>query len=249
MVTPVKPLAIFASYTTNSNPRSSTQLDINGNELGMETSNQYEVGLKSELFQRRLRMNLTLYRVENNNMIMQDVAINDDGVLEFLPYYFKGGNDTRQGVEFELIGRIKTNWEVMAGFSYLDAKYKNSTRFVDGSRPNNTPEYVANFWTNYMFEEGALNGFSLGAGIYYLGERPYNDYVFTSFHGIEPGLEPWNNKAYTTVNAQIAYHKNNYGIQFLMNNILDEIGYDAYRNTHINRINPRNFAVKLMYNF
>lgn len=249
MVYPIKPLALFASFTTNSNPRSSTQLDINGNELGLETSNQYEVGIKSELFQRRLRMNMTLYRVENNNMIMQDVTLNEDGVLEFLPYYFKGGNDTRQGVEFEVIGRLQTNWELMAGLSFLDAKYKNSTRFVDGSRPNNTPKLVANLWTNYMFDQGALNGFSIGAGVYYLGDRPYNDHVFTAFHGIEPGLAPWNNKAYTTVNAQLAYHKNKYGIQLLVNNIFDEIGYDAYRTNHINRINPRNFALKLMYNF
>lgn len=249
MVYPIKPLALFASYTTNSNPRSATKLDINGNELGMETSNQFEFGVKSELFQRRLRLNATFYRVENNNMIMQDITTNEDGVLEYLPYYFKGGNDVRQGVEVEAIGRILKNWELMAGFSYLDAEYNNSTRFVDGSKPNNTPDYVANFWSNYIFEQGALNGLSLGAGIYYLGSRPYNDYVFTEFHGITPGLTPWDNDAYTTVNAQIAYHKNNYGIQFLVNNIFDEIGYNAYRNSYINRIDPRNFAVKLMYKF
>ncbi|MDG4950355.1 TonB-dependent siderophore receptor [Weeksellaceae bacterium KMM 9724] len=249
MIYPIKPLALFASYTTNSNPRSSNKLDKNGNELGLETSNQFELGVKSELFQRRLRLNATFYRVENNNMIMQDITTNEDGVLEFLPYYFKGGNDVRQGIEVEAIGRIQKNWEVMAGFSYLDAEYNNSTRFVDGSKPNNTPEYVANFWTNYMIEKGALNGLSLGAGVYYLGARPYNDHVFTAFHGITPDLEPWDNDAYTTVNAQIAYYKNNYGIQFLVNNIFDEIGYNAYRNKYINRIDPRNFAVKLMYKF
>lgn len=249
MIYPIQPVAIFASYTTNSNPRNSSKLDVDGNELGLETSNQFEVGVKSELFKRRLRLNATFYRVENNNMIMQDVATNDDGVLEFLPHYFKGGNDVRQGVELEVIGRIQTNWELMAGFSYLNAEYNNSTRFVEGSSPNNTPEYVANLWSNYMFEKGALNGFSLGAGVYYLGARPYNDHVFTEFHGITPDLEPWDNKAYTTVNAQIAYHRNNYGIQFLVNNILDEIGYNAYRNNYINRIDPRNFAVKLMLKF
>ena len=249
MVYPIKPLALFASYTTNSNPRSATKLDINGNELGMETSNQFEFGVKSELFQRRLRLNATFYRVENNNMIMQDITTNEDGVLEYLPYYFKGGNDVRQGIEVEAIGRILKNWEVMAGFSYLDAEYNNSTRFVDGSKPNNTPDYVANFWTNYMFEKGTLDGLSLGAGVYYLGARPYNDHVFAAFHGITPDLKPWDNDAYTTVNAQVAYHKNNYGIQFLVNNIFDEIGYNAYRNRFINRIDPRNFAVKLMYKF
>lgn len=249
MVYPIRPLAIFASYTTNSDPRKSDYLDKDGNQLGLEVSNQFEFGVKSELFKRRLRLNATYFRVENNNMIMQDVAYNDQGVLEFLPYYFKGGNDIRQGIEVEAIGRIQKNWEVMAGLSYLDAEYRESTRFVEGSSPNNTPNYVANFWTNYMFDQGALDGFSMGAGVYYLGARPYNDYVFTSYHGIEPGLKPWDNKAYTTVNAQLAYQRDNYGIQLLINNIFDEIGYNAYRDRYINRIDPRNFAVKLMYKF
>lgn len=249
MVYPKKQLALFASYTNTSNPRNATKIDEKGNQLGNETSNQYEVGFKSEWFGNRLRFNTTYYRVENKNMIMQDAALNNKGNLEFLPWYVKGGDDTRQGVELEVIGRITQDWELMMGYSWINAEYKNSTRFVDGSSPNNTPKNVANLWTNYTFSKGSLDGFNIGAGLYYIGERPYNDYVFTEYHGIQPGLKPWNVEGYTTVNAQLGYTAERYHITLFFNNIFDEIGYNVYRNMFINRINPRNFAIQVGYNF
>ena len=249
MVYPKKEIAVFASYTTNSNPRSASSLDQNGDQLGNETSGQFEVGVKTEWFRNRLRFNTTYFRVENRNMIMQDVGLNDEGNLEFLPWYVKGGDDLRQGIEMEIIGRITKTWEVMAGYSWLNAEYQNSTRFVDGSRPNNTPEHVANLWTHYAFDDGKLAGFNVGAGVYYLGKRPYNDHVFTAYHGITPDLAPWDNQAYTTVNAQLGYTFNQFGVKLFFNNIFDQIGYNAYRNVYINRIDPRNFAIQLNYKF
>ncbi|QAR30136.1 TonB-dependent siderophore receptor [Ornithobacterium rhinotracheale] len=251
LANPTKNIGIFASYTNISDPRSAARLDKDGNELGNSVATQWEAGFKTQWFNQRLRFNATYFNVQNKNMIMQEVTLDSNGVWQFEPYYFKGGNDTRQGIELELIGRILPNLEVMGGYSYLDAKYKNSTRFVDGSAPNNTPHNVANFWTNYTFNQGLLNGLSLGAGVYYLGDRPYNDFTRQGMqiHGINVKSTPWLNKAYTTLNAQIAYNAPKFRIQLLANNILDEIGYNAYRNVYINRIDPRNFAAKFTYKF
>lgn len=249
MINPTKNIGVFASFTTILDPRSADKVDKNGKQLGNETSQQIELGVKSEWFAKKLRFNATYYNTQNNNMIMRDVTTDSSGALEYLPYYFKGGNDTRQGIELELIGQILHNWEIMAGYSYLKATYNKSTRFVDGSSPNNTPKSVANLWTNYTIDRGLLKGTSFGASMYYLGERPYNDHVFMAFHGIEVGLAPWNNKAYTTVNAHLGYERENYEIRAYFNNMFDNIGYNAYRNRFINRIDPRNIAVKLSYKF
>lgn len=249
MVYAMPELAFFASYTNSTNPRSASRQDELGNALGNEVSNQFETGLKGEFLNGRLRFNTTYFRVANNNMIMQDVTTNDEGLLEFLPWYIKGGDDIRQGIEVDLSGRVLPEWEVMIGYSYLNAEYQNSTRFVDGSRPNNTPEHIANFWSNYTFAQGLLSGLNIGAGVYYVGERPYNDHVFTAFHGITPDLEPWNNKAYTTLNAQLGYQFSHFAIRLFANNITNNIGYNAYRNQFINRIDPRNFAVQVNYRF
>lgn len=260
MVRVWKEVNLFGSYTNSTNPRTAQRLDINGDVLGNETINQIEAGIKSSWLKDRLRFNATYYIISNKGMNIQAALENPiTGAIELQTYYFQGGNDERTGLEVELSGRILKNLEVIIGYSYIDAQYKEHTTFVPGSSPNNTPKHTANAYINYSFETKALRGLSIGASYFYLGERPYNDWTQgnVSFHGITPALKPWNNKAYSLLNAQIAYDfkyaknevLNNFDVRFIANNILDEVGYDAYRTSYINRINPRNFAFSVAYRF
>lgn len=260
MVRVWKEVNLFGSYTNSTNPRTAQRLDINGDVLGNETINQIEAGIKSSWLKDRLRFNATYYIISNKGMNIQAALENPiTGAIELQTYYFQGGNDERTGLEVELSGRILKNLEVIIGYSYIDAQYKEHTTFVPGSSPNNTPKHTANAYINYSFESKALRGLSIGASYFYLGERPYNDWTQgnVSFHGITPALKPWNNKAYSLLNAQIAYDfkyaknevLNNFDVRFIANNILDEVGYDAYRTSYINRINPRNFAFSVAYRF
>lgn len=260
MVNVWKGVSVFGSYTNSTNPRTAQRLDIDGNVLGNETINQIEGGIKSSWLKDRLRFNATYYVISNKGMNIQAALENPvTGVIELQNYYFQGGNDERKGIEVELVGRILPNLEVIIGYSYIDAQFKEHTTFVPGSSPNNTPKHTANAYVNYGFKGKSLRGLSVGASYFYLGARPYNDWTQSnvSFHGITPNLKPWDNKAYSLVNAQIAYDfkyvknetLNNFDVRFLANNILDAVGYDAYRTSYINRINPRNFAFSVAYRF
>lgn len=256
MVSATSNINVFGSYTNST--RSPWEfgrngLDKNGKELDNERSDQFEVGIKSEWFKNRLRFNFTGYLISNKNMIMQAAELNPEtGFVEYKDYNIQGGNDERKGIEVELAGRVLSNLEVILGYAYIDAKFKESTVFVENSAPNNTPKHTFNAWANYIVDKGSLKGLSLSAGIYHLGKRPYNDWTKegSEFHGIQPGLKPWNNKAYTIVNAQIAYPvKDKWNFQLLLNNIFDAKGYDAYRTAYINRIDPFNFAGVVSYRF
>ncbi|MDD2984187.1 MAG: TonB-dependent receptor [Crocinitomicaceae bacterium] len=260
MVNVWKGVNVFGSYTNSTNPRTAQNLDINGNALGNETINQIEGGIKSSWLKDRLRFNATYYVISNKGMNIQAALENPvTGAIELQTYYFQGGNDERKGLEVELVGRILPNLEVIIGYSYIDAQFKEHTTFVPGSSPNNTPKHTANAYVNYGFKNKTLRGLSVGASYFYLGARPYNDWTQSnvSFHGITPNLKPWDNKAYSLVNAQIAYDfkyaknetLNNFDVRFLANNIFDAVGYDAYRTSYINRINPRNFAFSATYRF
>ncbi|AHM62106.1 TonB-dependent siderophore receptor [Flammeovirgaceae bacterium 311] len=251
IVTPVKGLNLFASYTNTFNPRSASRLDKDGNELGNERIDQIEAGIKSDWFHNRLRFNLTLYKINNKNMNLQAVELDANGVLVYLPYYIQGGNDERKGLEVELLGRVLENFEVVAGYSYIDAQYKEHTTYVEGSAPLNTPKHTANLWTNYTVQTGYFKGLTLGAGAYYIGERPMNDWTKdqVEYHGITPGLKPFNIKDYTLVNASVAYQVKDVSVRLLFNNIFDEVGYNAYRTSFINPVDPRNFAGVLTYRF
>nr|WP_027126185.1 TonB-dependent receptor [Gelidibacter mesophilus] len=247
IITPVKNLNVFASYTNSSYPRTATRLDVNGNELGNERFDQFETGIKTNWLNNRLRFNLTFFKINNKDI---NLPVYDENWVA-TGYYQKGGNDERKGIEVELTGRLLDNLEVITGYSYIDAQYKEHTSYVYGSAPLNTPKHTFNAYANYSFKE-SLEGLSIGAGIYFTGERPINDWSSgaVTHEGIVPNQKPFDVEAYTQVNAQLAYRINSHwNLRFLLNNVFDKIGYNAYRTRYINQTDPRNFAGVLSYSF
>lgn len=247
IVSPFKNINLFASYTNSSYPRTASRLGKDGEELGNERFDQIETGIKSSWLNDRLRFNLTLYRINNKNI---NLPVYDETWTNIL-YYAKGGNDQRQGVEVELTGRPLSNLEIIAGYSYIDAQYKEHTSYVYGSAPLNTPKHTFNGYVNYKFNQ-FLNGLSLGAGVYYTGERPINDWSQgpITHEGIVPNEKPFDVDAYTLVNVQAAYQfDNHWSLQFTVNNIFNEIGYNAYRTSFINQTDPISFSGTLKYAF
>ncbi|MBG6236445.1 iron complex outermembrane receptor protein [Pedobacter sp. CAN_A7] len=243
---------VFGSYTNSTNPRSASVVDINGEALGSERIDQIEAGIKSEWFNDRLRFNVTFYKINNSDMNLEVFNVDENGIVQPTGYYAKGGNDERKGVEVELTGKILPNLEVVTGYAYIDAQYKDHSTFIPGSAPNNTPKHTYNIYANYTFQNNVLDGLNIGAGVYYLGERPYNDWTQdgVQYHAIDPNTAPWYNKAYTIVNAQVAYPlTKNIGLRLLVNNVFDKVGYDAYRTSFIDRVAPRNFSGVLTYKF
>lgn len=247
IITPFKNINVFASYTNSSYPRTASRLDINGNSLGNERYDQIETGIKTNWLESRLRFNFTFFKINNKDI---NLPVYDENWVA-TGYYQKGGNDERKGIEVELSGRILDNFEVITGYSYIDAQYKEHTSYVYGSAPLNTPKHTFNVYANYGFK-GKLDGLSLGAGVYYTGERPINDWSSGAIthEGIVPNMKPFDVDSYTQTNAQIAYQFNqHWNFRLLANNIFNKIGYNAYRTSYINQTDPRNFAGVLTYNF
>lgn len=243
---PNKNINLFGSYTSSTSLSGATNLDTLGNELGNQRIDQLEAGIKSDWFNGMLRFNLTFYKINNRNMslVVYDANWNPTG------FYMKGGNDERKGIEAEVLGRINRNLEVIAGYAYIDAQYKEHNAYYEGSAPLNTPKHTANGWVRYQFNQSALNGLSLGLGAYYIGERPINDWAKTVTHeGMVAGQKPFMIKSLTTVNAQVAYEYKHFRVQLLANNIFNKIGYNAYRTSYINQTDPRNFAAVFSYRF
>ena len=155
-----------------------------------------------------------------------------------------------------MIGRILPNLQVMSGYAYLDAQYQNSPAYVDGSAPMNSPHHTANGWLNYKFNTGVLSGLDFGAGIYYVGERPVDEFTQKTIitghaNSVTPGMKPFDMPAYTTVDAQAGYtFTNGLGLRVFVNNIFDAIGYSSYfRGGYIDQIQPTNFSAQINYKF
>ncbi len=252
MISPVENVNVFGSYTTTTSLRSANNPLIDGGTVGPSTSTQWETGVKSDWFDQKLRFNITLFDILADNLSYS--VLNSQG--NATGFFGLAGELRRKGAEVELIGRILPNLQVMAGWAYIDAQYHDSPAFVEGSAPLNTPKNTANAWINYKFSEGILNGFDLGAGVYYVGERPVDDFTKKTFNNghelaVKPGVQPFMMQEYTTVDAQAGYtFSNGLGVRVFLNNIFDSVGYNSYfRGGYIDQIQPRNFAAQINYKF
>ncbi|MFP7656967.1 TonB-dependent siderophore receptor [Chryseobacterium proteolyticum] len=253
MISPVENMNIFGSYTSTTSLRTANNVLIGGGTVGASTTKQWEAGIKSDWLSERLRFNVTLFNINTDNLSYEILT---DG--NRTGTYALAGELKRKGIEVELIGKILPNLQVMTGWAYVDAQYRDSPSFVNGSAPINTPKNSANAWLNYKFNTGALEGLDVGAGIYYVGTRPVDDYkqkysnaANGHINGTQLGEKPFNMPQYTTVDAQIGYSfKRGLGLRVFLNNIFDTVGYNSYfRGGYIDQIQPRNFAVQVNYKF
>lgn len=249
MVTPIKNVNVFASYTTSTSLRGAASILTDSiTEAGPSVTKQFEVGFKSDWLGDRLRFNFTYFDIITENLTNNEYI---PGTTNTTGYVYKAGDLKRRGVEVELNGRILNNLQVMLGYAYLDAKYENSPSYVNGSAPMNAPKHTANSWIYYTVDRSTLKGLSIGLGTYYVGKRPVNEFS-TAYDGhiYAPGIKPFDMPAYTTVNVQLGYTTGPFTARVFMNNIFDELGYNSYfRGGYINQIDPRNFAAMVAYRF
>ncbi len=247
MLTPIRNVNVFGSYTTSTSVRSASNRLSTGEEVGPSTTEQIEVGIKSDWLDNRLRFNFTFFDIITRNLSNTEYI---PGTNQTTGYVFKAGDLKRRGFETELNGRVLENMQVMIGYAYLDAQYHNSPSYVEGSAPMNAPRHTANGWVNYAFRK-ALNGLTIGVGAYYVDKRPVNEYSLSpDGHGNMGGEKPFDMPAYTTLNAQLGYTYKKFTTRLLLNNITDELGFNSYfRGGFINQIDPRNFSIVFHYKF
>lgn len=249
MISPVKNIHIFGSYTTTSNLRSASNPLEGGGTVGTSRTKQVEAGVKTDWFNDRLRANVTYFNMNNDNLSYQ--IYDAEGNATNL--YGLAGNLKRSGVEVDITGRPLPNLQVLLGYAYLDSRYEDSPAYMENSRPMNAPYTTANAWVQYKFQntQSFIDGLSLSAGVYYVGSRPVNEYTKkTVIHNTTPGVKPFLMPDYTTLNAQVGYALKNFDIRVFFNNITDAVGYNSYyRGGYINQIDPFNMAAQVVYKF
>ena len=240
-------LGLFATYTNTFQPTS--YVDVSGEPLGNQVTNQVEAGVRSEWFGDRITANLAVYRIYDQNQIVAAFEQDANGVWQDQGYYEQGGDLRNQGVEVDVRAFLPGGLELTTGYSYVDATYLKSDKYADGATPFNTPTHAANLWAYYQQATGALRGLSLGAGLFYTGERWGNDQVKRPWHGIDPDVPTHKLPAFTEVNLALGYTIQQVTLRVGVDNLLDERSYLSYRGNYINPITPRRYSVSLAYDF
>jgi len=160
---PAENASFYFSYGTSFNPSAeSLSLAASNKDLAPEKDRTFEVGGKTEVLDGMLSLTAALFNTEMTNARIADP--NNPGLQAL------SGTERVNGFEFNAQGRLTPNWEIVAGYIYLDATAKGlagvdaSGNPIPGPIPN-TAHNQANLWSVYDFDEG----FRIGAGLNYLG--------------------------------------------------------------------------------
>ncbi|MCR9072736.1 MAG: TonB-dependent siderophore receptor [Alphaproteobacteria bacterium] len=161
--------APYASYATSFTPDFGT--DINGESFEPTEGEQYEIGLKYQPPGRDSIYTMSFYNLVETNRKTQD----PDNIANSI----QTGEQRSRGLELEAAMKLTENFDLVAGYSYIDAEITKSNNGDEGNVPVGVAGHMASAWGNYTFTSGKLAGLEVGGGARYVGET-YDDSANTN---------------------------------------------------------------------
>lgn len=198
----------YASYTTIFKPQSNQ--DASGAYLDPEEGVNYELGIKSEFWDKRLTAAFSIFEVRQDNLAVADgssLAPNGNQA-----YRAESGTRTR-GFEVEVAGEILPDWQVSASYTYAEIKDSDDDRLL-----TEVPRDTFKLFTRYRLQ--SLPQLKVGGGLRWQGAEYYKD--------AGPNDETFSQDAYSVVDlmAQYAFTPQT-SVSLNLNNVFDENYYTA----------------------
>jgi iron complex outermembrane receptor protein len=247
---PINNTSLFASYSNSFITNTGT--DVNNKPLSPSLVDQFEAGIKNDFLNGNLAINVTAYRIINNNLA-QTAPFLADGTTVNINTNIKElvGQTKSDGVELDIAGHPVKGLDLLAGYSYTNARYSKTSTSVGsniaGQPLINVPKHTANASAFYNFYNGDLRGFKVGASVYYLGNRIAGN---ANTVGQAQTLSRLVNvSGFTTVDASVGYTYKKISIIGKVSNIGNVLNYNVHENYSINPIPPRQFLTTLAYSF
>ncbi|MFD0964689.1 TonB-dependent siderophore receptor [Pseudofulvibacter geojedonensis] len=197
-----------------------------------EQANQIEFGAKTNLFNNRLNTTISYYNIKVKDRVITDPSSPFNKI--------QGGEVISKGFEVELNANPINGLNIRAGYSNNQSETtKSDNTEILNRRPLEAgPETLYNFWANYEFQNGKLDGFGIGLGFNGASKRFAINYESTG-EFILP--------SYTIANAAISYQANKYRISLKLNNAFNKEYYKGW--TTINPQMPRALFANISYKF
>lgn len=202
---PIEPISLYASYSRSFTPNNSRT--FSGEPLEPSRGTQFEVGVKAELFDKRLSATLAAYDISKTNIPTID--------LDHEKFSIAVGEVKSRGIELDIAGEILPAWKVIASGYLNDAFVSKDNNLPEGRRLTNAPTQGASLWTTYEFQKGNLQGLGIGAGIFFVGDRTAN---------ID---DPLTLPSYVRTDASISYKRDNWRAALNFKNIFNVKYYES----------------------
>lgn len=216
---PSKDTSFYASYAKGFSVNTYAR-EFSGKGIDPSRSTQKELGVKQDFLDGKLSATASVFHIVKTNVTAADP--------DHAGFNVATGEVTSKGAEFDIAGRLAPNWNLIASYGYTDAKVSRDSRLPPGTRYDLIPRSSASLWSDYSFTTPALQGFSIGAGLFYFDKRRINDTTAFAF----------DLPSQTQVNATIGYRQANWSLALTVNNLFDSTLYSSGRR-HYFTVVPR----------
>jgi iron complex outermembrane recepter protein len=197
--------------------------------VGSEEIDNYEVGLKSQFFDRRVTFNLSAFYYKYHG-IQALIGSTDPITSAAITSYINGGDPRAYGIEGEFSARLSDQLEVRLGGAWLDSKIiadpllSADGRILNGNQLAQAPEFSANAIIRYTVPLGAAGSLTF---------QTDGRYQSAMFSGIDndPSEKV---ESYTIANVRIAWKSDDrsIGLEAFVDNVFDrQVIQQIFHNT------------------
>ncbi len=228
-----------------------------GESYDAETLWNYEVGIKGDFLDNRLRLNAALFFMdwEDLQTNFQQAEVDDEGNFILFSGTDNAESATSRGAELSLTGLLSNNFVVNFNVGYLDAEFDKFVTFIDGQNRvldgatiPLSPKWTASADAEYSFNINAdFDGYARL-------EWSYRDGTKTLISGLIQSGFPWEVPSYDFFNLRVGIDHKNYSIVAYAENLFDDNYYtNAYQKAFSGGLHAepsfRNYGVRLTYKF
>ncbi|MGE9311997.1 TonB-dependent siderophore receptor [Niabella sp. CJ426] len=208
-------ISVFGNYMngfSNVAPVTQPVPDISG-VLKPQQANQWETGVKLDLFSGRLNLTASYYEIDVTNVVRDEQLVRDGANYNIK---VQDGTQFSKGFELELIANPFSGLNLVAGYSHNNSKLTQSAVAATQNRrpPSAGPADLANLWISYGIPSGRLKGLGAGFGGNYIGDFETANSAVTGVFTIP---------SYTLLNATVFYETKSFRLGLKLDNLTDEL--------------------------
>ena len=223
--------------------------------FGPETVTSYELGLKTDLFDNRLRFNVAAFYNDYSDIQLPLVDCTNFGGPGPCGVRANAGDATYKGLEVELSAEPVDGFNLDASLAYLDGKWKSGSiapavgTAINENDPAATPKWAWSFGAQYRMDLGGSGSLTPRFDMAYKGKR---------FGGRSLGT-PFYYQDYAIANARLTWRneEEDLSVALEVQNLFDKYYYNsrfdavwAFSGTVYNNVGrPREWAISVKKTF
>ncbi len=202
-----------------------------------ETLTNYEIGFKTQAFDRRLILNVAAFYMDWKNLqteFAQSRVI--DNEISFFTGIENAASARSYGVELDATAKATDHLTFGAGVGYLNAKFRSyDNAFINGNLTDlsgfqmpNSPKWTLNASTEYTFEPVA------GFESYVRAEWVYRSGIYSDKTGLVLNIWPYKVPGFNQTNLRVGFTKDRFDFQAYAEN--------AFKNKYFTNAYEKAFA-------